>query len=187
MAERELTSELRHRHQQRKAATTILVVLLMLFFAFWYAYSYYKASGTSGDTTAPTSSATCRPFDPKAATPATTRVNVYNATRKNGLAARTAAELRERGFLVGEVRNDPLDRTVRGPAELRFGPTGAAHARLVAPLTGRGTAQVDDKRKDATIDLVLGNAFTTLAPTPTPTGLPMCPAPDSTPSSSASS
>ena len=51
MAERDLSSELRHRHQQRKAATTILVVLLMLFFAFWYAYSYYKASGASGEAT----------------------------------------------------------------------------------------------------------------------------------------
>ena len=183
MAERDLTSELRHRHQQRKAATTILVVLLMLFFAFWYAYSYYKASGASGDA-APTTTETCRPFDPRTATAANTRVNVYNATSKNGLAARTAAELRERGFVIGEVRNDPLRKTVRGPAELRFGAGGTAHAKLVIVLTGRGTTQVDDKRRDATVDLVLGNGFTALGPTPSPTGLPMCPSPSTVPSKS---
>jgi hypothetical protein len=182
MPQRELTSELRHRQQNRRATTTILVVLLLLFFAFWYAYSYYQASGAGDDT--PATGATCRPYDPKVPTPATTTVNVYNATTKNGLAARTAAELRERGFVIGEVRNDPLRRTVRGPAELRFGRAGTPHAKLVIVLAGRGTTQVADKRKGTTVDLVLGSAFSALAPTPTPTGLPMCPSPSTSPSRS---
>ena len=136
MAERELTSELRHRRQNRKAATTIFVVLLMLFFAFWYAYSYYRTSAGAGDAT-PTTGATCRPFDPKVPTPATTTVNVYNASTKNGLAARTAAELRKRGFLIGEVRNDPLRRKV-AVAEVRFGPAGKSRAPLRRPPRRQG-------------------------------------------------
>lgn len=183
MAERELTSELRHRRQNRKAATTIFVVLLMLFFAFWYAYSYYRATGAGGDEVTPRTGATCRPFDPKVPTPATTTVNVYNASSKNGLAARTAAELRERGFVIGEVRNDPLRRKV-AVAEVRSGPAGKGRAGLVVPLGGKGTTSVADTRKDASVDLVLGSAFSTLAPAPKPTGLPMCPSPSTVPSTS---
>jgi len=182
MAERELTSELRHRHQQRKAATTILVVLLMLFFAFWYAYSYYRASGAN-DAATPTTTETCRPFDPKVPSAATTTVNVFNATTKNGLAARTAAELRERGFVIGEVRNDPLKRKV-ATVEVRHGAAGRSRAPLLVPLGGKGAKAVADGRKDASLDFVLGNGFTALAPTPSPTGLPMCPSPTTSPTKS---
>lgn len=180
MDQRDLTTELRHRHEQRKATTTILIALLMLFFAFWYAFSYYRASG--GDEA--NAGATCRPYDPKVATPGNTTVNVLNATSKNGLAARTASELRRRGFQVGEVKNDQSGRKVAA-AEVRFGPSGKGHAALVVPLGGKGTKQVADKRKGTTVDLVLGNSFATLAPAPTSTGKPMCPAPSSSPSASA--
>lgn len=182
MAQRELTSELHHRQQQRRATTTILVVLLMLFFAFWYAYSYYRASG--GDEARAGDGSTCRPYDPKVPAPGNTTVNVYNATSKNGLAARTAAELKRRGFLVGTVSNDPSDRTV-AVAEVRYGPAGKSRAQLVVPLGGKGTTQLADKRKDATVDLVLGNTFSALAATPKATGQPMCPPPSESPSTSA--
>ena len=179
MPERELTAELRHRQQQRRTTTTILVVLLALFFAFWYAYSYYRDS--TGVASPRASEATCTPFDPKAPAPGNTTVNVYNATSKNGLAGRTAADVERRGFKVGTVANDPSSRKITGPAEVRFGPKGKAHAQLVVPLGGKGTKQVPDKRKDATVDLVLGATFTKLAPAPTPTGTPMCPSPSTEP------
>lgn len=175
MSQGDLTAELRHRRQRRKTATTIAVVILMLFFAFWYAFSYYRAS--SDPRPAATDAAGCRPFDPKVPTPATTTVNVYNATNRNGLAARTASELRSRGFRIGEVSNDPLDRTVAGPAEVRFGPAGASRATLLVPLGGKGTTQLADKRKGAVVDLVIGAKFTALAAAPRPSGLPTCPAP----------
>lgn len=174
MARRELTSELRHRQQQRRATTTILVVLLMLFFAFWYAYSYYRASGSNQASA--NNGASCRPYDPTVPAPGNTTVNVYNATSKNGLAARTATELRRRGFLVGEVSNDTSDRKVPA-AEVRFGPAGKGHAQLVVPLGGKGTTQLQDKREGTTVDLVLGAAFSKLAAGPKATGPPMCPAP----------
>ncbi len=181
MADRDLTAELRHRQQNRRATTTILVVLLMLFFAFWYAYSYYRAS--NADEAAPTTGTTCRPFDPKVPTPAVTKVNVYNATSKNGLAARTAAELRERGFVIGTVSNDPLGRKV-AVAEVRYGPAGRTRVALVSPLGGKGTTTRADKRRDTSVDLVLGSSFSTLAPSPKPTGPPMCPSPTARPSGS---
>ncbi|MFW5470800.1 LytR C-terminal domain-containing protein [Knoellia sp. CPCC 206435] len=177
MSERDLGYELRHRRQRRKTATTIFIVLLMLFFAFWYAFSYYRASSDAAP--AATDEAGCRPYDPKVPTPATTTVNVYNATTRSGLAARTANELRGRGYLIGEVSNDPLDRTVAGPAEVRFGPEGASRAKLLLPLGGKGTTQLADKRKGAVVDLVVGAKFTTLAPAPSASGPPMCPAPTS--------
>ncbi|KGN40650.1 LytR C-terminal domain-containing protein [Knoellia aerolata] len=184
MSDRDLTAELRHRRQHRKTTTTILVVILMLFFAFWYAFSYYRASLEPEPPTGV--EATCRPYDPKVPTPATTTVNVYNATSRNGLAARTASELRERGYTIGDVSNDPLDRVVAGPAEVRFGPAGASRAQLLIPLGGKGTTQLADKRKTAVVDLVVGAKFTTLAPTPKATGQPMCPSPSPSPSASAS-
>lgn len=181
MAHRELTTELRHRQKQRRAATTILVVLLMLFFAFWYAYSYYRASGAD-QASADSGATTCRPYDPEAPAPGNTTVNVYNATSKNGLAARTAAELKRRGFLVGEVGNDSSSRKV-ATAEVRFGPAGKANAQLVVPLGGTGTTQLEDKREGTTVDLVLGTTFSTLAAAPKATGTPMCPAPSGSPTS----
>ncbi len=183
MPERELTSELRHRQQQRRTTTTILMVILMLFFAFWYAYSYYRSSTGEAAPRSPGSS--CRPFDPKVPTAANTTVNVYNATTKNGLASRTATELRRRGFTVGEVSNDPLKRKVAA-AEIRFGPAGKSRAQLLVPLGGKGTTQVADKRKDASVDLVLGATFASLAPAPSPTGKPMCASPSTAPSTSPS-
>ena len=175
MRDEDLTDELRHRRQRRKTATTILVVLLMLFFAFWYAFSYYRAS--SNPEPAANDESDCRPYDPAVPTPGTTTVNVYNATNRNGLAAKTASELRSRGFLIGDVSNDPLDREVAGSLEVRFGPAGASRAKLLIPLGGKGTTQLADKRKSAVVDVVVGATFTSLGAAPKATGKPMCPAP----------
>ena len=74
-------------------------------------------------------------------TPATTTVNVYNASSKNGLAARTAAELRERGFVIGEVRNDPLRRKV-AVAEVRSAiPLDDARAKKLADALSKATGR----------------------------------------------
>ena len=123
MAERDLTAELRHRRQHRRATTTILVVMLMLFFAFWYAFSYYRASvkdrGRRRD----------RPWP--AAAPTTPRSRRRRRRRSTSTTRRPAtvwpparrASCAARGFTIGDVRNDPLDRTVAA-AEVRFGPAG---------------------------------------------------------------
>ena len=56
-----------------------------------------------------------------------------------------------------------------------------AQAKLVVTAMPKGTKLVNDKRKGATVDVAVGAKFTRLAPVPTATGLPMCPAPSETP------
>lgn len=155
------------RSRRRRALVTLLVVALMLFFAFWYAYSYYRSSGQAAAAPAPTCT-TAAPAKATKATkatapkPADITVNVYNATDRDGLAGKTASAVRERGFKVATVTNDPLQRTVTGPAEVRYGKSGAAKATVVLALV-KGAKPVRDARTDASVDLVLGRKFTALA------------------------
>ncbi|OKJ16800.1 LytR C-terminal domain-containing protein [Kitasatospora sp. CB01950] len=96
--------------------------------------------------------------------PGNVTVNVYNATDKSGLAARTADELKKRGFQVGKVGNAPsaLDKKVTGTAQVLSGPGGLGAATLLVSQVASGTSTQDD-RSDATVDFVIGDAFTALA------------------------
>lgn len=154
------------RARRRRALITLGVVALMLFFAFWYAYSYYRDSNHAKASPGPSCTATSTALVPSMVT-----VNVYNATDRVGLAAKTAADVRKRGFKVSTVANDPLQKDVAISAEVRFGPTGAASGRLVMALV-KGSRAVKDSRTDSSVDLVLGAKFTALAPAPktTPAG-----------------
>jgi hypothetical protein len=95
--------------------------------------------------------------------PRQTQVNIYNATARKGLAAQTATALKQRGFVVGKVSNDPLRRIVVGTAEVRSGPTGRPRSTLVTAHVA-GATPVLDKRPDLTVDLVLGQKFAALRP-----------------------
>jgi hypothetical protein len=148
------------RARRRRALITLGVVALMLFFAFWYAYSYYRHSDSHP--AAATPSGTTKPA---ALTAADVTVNVYNATDRAGLAAKTAGELRKRGFKVATVANDPLRRKVPGPAEVRYGASGGPASKLVLGLV-KGAKAVRDGRPDASVDLALGEKFTALAAAP---------------------
>ena len=165
--------------RRRRSLITLVIVLLGLFFAFWYAWSYYQADTTARATRPPP--ATCAPYDPDAVTPERTKVNVYNASDRNGLAGSVAKSLAGRGFVIAKVANDPSDRKAPPVAEVRHGPGGVGQAKLVATAMPKGTTLVNDKRKDATVDVAVGAKFTRLAPVPTATRLPMCPAPSETP------
>jgi len=162
------------RARRRRALITLAVVSLMLFFAFWYAYSYYR----NGDTR-PTATTPVCTTKRAAPTPADVAVNVYNATDHSGLAARTASDVRKRGFKVVTVANDPLQRTIPGPAEVRYGTAGASESKLVLALV-KGAKAVRDARPDASVDLVLGEKFKALAAppkTPKPTATTATPSP----------
>ena len=146
------------RARRRRALITLGLVALMLFFAFWYAYSYYRADNHRRAVPAAvctTSAAAPRPAD--------VTVNVYNATTRDGLAKKTAAEVRKRGFLVATVSNDPLQKKVTGTAEVRYGPSGKKDATLVLQLV-KGAKGVQDARNDSSVDLVLGTRYKALAP-----------------------
>jgi len=163
------------RQRRRRSLIVIGLVVLGLFFAFWYAWSYYQADSTARASRPPP--ATCAPVDPLAVTPEITTVNVYNASTRNGLAGSVSRSLADRGFVIGKVANDPSSRKAPKIAEIRYGPKGEAQAKLLRTSLPKGTVLVNDKRKVATVDLAVGPKYTTLAPVPTTTALPMCPAP----------
>lgn len=91
------------------------------------------------------------------------KVNVYNATPESGLAAVVADELAKRGFTVVSVGNDPLAQYVSEPFEIRAGPQGARQRDVVAAHAPGAVVKTDEKRKDAMVDLVIGDGFTRLA------------------------
>ena len=96
--------------------------------------------------------------------PSEVKVNVYNTTYKSGLAKNVADAVAARGFRVKDVSNDPQRTMQLGTAVIRYGEQGDLAAAL---LQGHvpGAELVKDDRADATLDLVIGNAFTTLTPT----------------------
>jgi len=161
--------------RKRRQLIVLGVVVLALFFAFWYAWSYYQADSSARGARSP--AATCVPFDPKVVTPENTQVNVYNASNRTGLAGSVSRNLRDRGFVIGKVANDPSPRAAPKVAEVRYGPKGTAQAKLLRSTLPKGTAMVKDKRKVTTVDLALGAKFTALTPVPTATTTPMCPSP----------
>ena len=90
-------------------------------------------------------------------------VNVYNTTYKTGLAKVVADDLKGRGFKVKDVANDPLRTMQMGTAVIRYGEQGdLAAALLKGYVPDAELLKVD--RADATVDLVVGNAFTSLVP-----------------------
>ncbi|WP_265443059.1 LytR C-terminal domain-containing protein [Flexivirga meconopsidis] len=111
-------------------------------------------------------------------------VNVYNAYVLPGTAGKLAAEMRKRGFKIGEVGNDPK----RGyfpdnPTAIRYGSQGEPAARRVK-LQVKDAKMVNDGRKGTTIDLLIGSKWTddavipaaqaTVPPSPSPTKSPGC-------------
>jgi hypothetical protein len=114
--------------------------------------------------------ASCGPSQTPAATkiPAekAVTVNIYNSTDRDGLAVSTATQLRNRGFKVGQVSQDPEQRVIAGTAELRYGPAGVGAAQLLRAYLPGATTAFDINRttgaQAATVDVVLGNKYTQL-------------------------
>jgi hypothetical protein len=156
--------------RKRHPVTTTIIVVLMMAVLFGATYGVVRlirgggsaTPGASATTPAPCVTTTVKPgvVLPK---PGTVTVNVYNATNRAGLAKRTSAVLATRGFPIGHVANDPLGKSVKGVAEVRYGPSGAEGAKLLVYYVP-GAALVADQRTDASVDLVLGEKFKTIAP-----------------------
>lgn len=119
--------------------------------------------------------------------PAAVTVNIYNATAKSGLAARTAEEFKKRGFTIGKVGNAPanVEKLPTTTVQVISGPAGLGGATLLAAQV-TGATKTADTRVDPSVDVVVGDAFTTLLepaaaaealavatkPSPTPSPLP---------------
>ena len=157
--------------RQRRSTIVIAVVLLSLAGAFYYASTYFRdTTPTPGPCTTEVPTAALRPAD--------VSLNVYNSTTRNGLAKAVALGAVDRGFKVKAVGNDPRHAGVKQVAQIRFGPEGAASARLVKAHVPQAV-YLNDKRKGDTVDLVVGAAWKTfgkvpVTPTPTQT-LRQCP------------
>jgi len=159
----------RHRHTGRHIRTAVTLLVLLGFVSFAALHGWRAISGDAADEEAATQQ--CLPAAPAdGPPPGEVQVNVYNATTRSGLASTTAGQLRERGFVILDVANDPLARQIDGTAEVRANPAQQAAANVVlAQLPG--AVFVPDQRAEPTIDLVLGDGFESLA-------VPLPPEPD---------
>lgn len=153
-------------------ATGLCLVVLVV--AGWFGYEHYFVVNSHDKATAaalcgksltkpdasgtPTAASTTKPADPLALSPRAVTVNVYNATDRTGLAAITAAELKSRGFKIGQIANDPVNETVTSPALVRGSPADLAVLQVVESEV-KGSMQVFVHRGNATVDLVLGNGY----------------------------
>ncbi|MBS2962728.1 LytR C-terminal domain-containing protein [Actinocrinis puniceicyclus] len=121
-----------------------------------------KTRAASGCPAPSNAAAAARKVGTQLPTAAQIKLNVYNSTDRRGLAAATAAELKQRGFTIAKVTNDPLKAKLAIPAQIRGGVASAPSMRVVAAEVG-GSQELSDNRTDGTVDLVLGTGFTTLA------------------------
>ena len=137
----------------------LIAIAMLALFAAGFGISRLLSSKSSS-TAAPTP-LPCVTITPSAVAlpkPSAVTVNVYNATATKGLARRTAAELKARGFVIGTVANDPNGHLAKGVAEIRHGPAGLAAANLMA-LYLPGAKLVDDARTGTTLDVAVGPEF----------------------------
>ncbi|OLF16914.1 envelope integrity protein Cei [Actinophytocola xanthii] len=92
-------------------------------------------------------------------------VRVVNASTTKGAARIVTESLRQLGFeQVAKPTNDPLyGNTMTCRSQIRFGPQGTAAARTLS-LVEPCAQLVRDERKDATVDVAIGEDFDTLRP-----------------------
>src|SRR5258708_37870572 len=60
------------------------------------------------------------------------KLNVYNSTNRRGLAASAATVLKQRGFTIAKVTNDPLKANLAVAAQIRGGSAESSAMRVVA-------------------------------------------------------
>jgi hypothetical protein len=89
-------------------------------------------------------------------------LNVYNSTKRSGLASRVAREFRAEGFRINKVENDPRKARIPEVAEIRFGPNAREAAELVEYYLA-GAKMVELSRNGPRVDVSLGRGFTSLA------------------------
>lgn len=105
----------------------------------------------------------CQPTVVTAPAPSSFALNVYNGNDQPGQAGAVAKDMEKRDFVVKKVANDPILAVINGAAQVRYGTKGLANATVVSWQV-QGAQLVQDWRKDASVDLVLGVGFRKLVP-----------------------
>ncbi|MFI7574826.1 LytR C-terminal domain-containing protein [Micromonospora sp. NPDC049497] len=92
------------------------------------------------------------------------KINVLNGTDRIGLATDIADDFRNRKFQVKKVADQK--KKIDDIAVLRYGPKAVGSAHLLrAYFLDEARYEYDPKRKDDTVDVVLGASFQQLATT----------------------
>lgn len=177
----------RHRHERQAALFGVLIAALAVvaLFAFAIFTDAIPAPFARDFTTAKSDAVATTPTPPCPADGTLPvayqdiQVNVLNATRVGGLATDTAGALAGRGFAVLSTGNSPT--AMNGVARIGFGPAGVGAAYTLAAQVDGATLVLDD-RADASVDFIVGAAFTALLdpatilldPATALTGVPGC-------------
>jgi hypothetical protein len=157
-----LSPSRRTRSRTGRLAVTVVVLVALLGVGGWFYVTQVRGSSTATPRASCPSSPGPTAIPIAFPRPAQITVNVYNATNRNGLARATSSLLVARGFRPGAVANDPMNLTIAGSAQVRYGPA-ASRAALVIAAEVPGAVLVRQPRTGTTVDLVLGNAFTALS------------------------
>jgi LytR cell envelope-related transcriptional attenuator len=159
---------LRHRHKRERQAVIFGGLIAGLAVSAFLAAAIYSgtitppfARGFSSDApkVAIDSPVPCPPKDTKPLAYKDVQVNVLNATKTSGLAGATATNLTARGFTVLGTGNYPT--AVPDSARIMFGANGLVAAYTVAAQFDKPSL-VLDARTDATVDIAVGDLFTSL-------------------------
>ncbi len=155
----------RRRYRGRHIRQTVTFVLLvgLVVAVGWGGWKVYQ--GEWNPFSSPAAAAPCPSYAPTAAPVKNIQLNVYNATVKPGVAQAVARELVRRGLTVISIGNDPQKGNITSAAVVRSGPAGLYQARTVGGMVD-GDVQIllDPTRQNATVDLVIGNAWKRLLP-----------------------
>jgi hypothetical protein len=149
-----------HRRRERRRTLTFLGIFLGVLGMGAASFMFFQGRWTWPFGAQSVSAPICPTPTATGLAPADVSVKVYNAGTRKGLARTIAATMRKRGFLVGEVGNDPQEAAVKGAAIVRHGPEGLDAARTVAAQVDGKVAFVDDGRLSQSVDLVLGTKWT---------------------------
>src|SRR4051794_26277077 len=86
-------------------------------------------------------------------------VSVFNASGREGLAARTLQQLEDAGFAAGQTANAPKGTSVTGPAEIWVKDLNDPAAKLLRPRLGKVPVVEHPENTAAGITLVVGDQF----------------------------
>ena len=89
-------------------------------------------------------------------------VNVFNASKREGLAARTMAELLDDGFAAGRAANAPKGTSLTDPAEIWVTDADDPGAKLLRRRVGPVPVVEHPESSAPGVTLVVGDGFTEL-------------------------